>query len=82
MKQKSNYVLVDSWFSKDFIHDMRGIKNQMMHVICAVRKDWGEYIYQGRKMNAKELFKVLKNKGKEKTVSQAQHALFRSNRLL
>jgi hypothetical protein len=64
---KANYVLVDSWFpSKDFIRSMREIKNEMMHVICAVRKDWRKYTYQGQKINAKELLKVLKSEGKEK----------------
>jgi len=64
---KANYVLVDSWFpSKDFIRSVRGIKQGMMHVICAVRKDWRKYSYNGENMNAKELLKTLKKEGKEK----------------
>lgn len=64
---KANDVLVDSWFpSKAFIGSVRGIQNRMMHVICAVRKDWRKYTYRGQKVNAKELLKILKSEGKEK----------------
>lgn len=64
---KANYVLVDSWFpSKDFIQSVRNMKQGMMHVICAVRKDFRKYTYNGEKLNAKELLKNLKKDGKEK----------------
>ncbi|QQK74857.1 transposase [Salicibibacter cibarius] len=64
---KAKYVLVDSWFaSKDFIRTCRGVKDGAMHVICAVRKDWRKYRYQGKDMHAKELLKTLKSEGKEK----------------
>jgi hypothetical protein len=64
---KARYVLVDSWFSsKGFIQSVRNIKNGMMHVICAVRKDKRKYTYQGKAMNAKELLNTLKNENKEK----------------
>jgi hypothetical protein len=60
-------VLVDSWFSsKDFISTVRGIKNGAMHVICAVRRDFRKYGYNGEELNAKQLLKVLKKEGKEK----------------
>jgi hypothetical protein len=44
---KANYVLVDSWFpSKDFIRSVRNMKQGMMHVVCAVRKDFRKYTYK------------------------------------
>lgn len=64
---KANYVLVDSWFSsKGFIQSMREIKNQALHVICAVRKDKRNYTYNGSKLNAKQLLSTLKKEGKER----------------
>lgn len=64
---KSNYVLVDSWFpSKDFIRTVRNIKQGMMHVVCAMRKDFRKYTHNGELLNAKELLKTLKKEGKEK----------------
>lgn len=64
---KARYVLVDSWFpSKDFIRTVRGMKNRTMHVICAVRKDWRKYRYEGKSLNGKELLKTLKDEQKEK----------------
>ncbi|MDF0725764.1 transposase [Cytobacillus sp. S13-E01] len=64
---KAKYVLVDSWFSsKDFISTVRGIKNGSLHVICAVRRDFRKYGYNGEELNAKEILKVLKKEGKEK----------------
>jgi len=45
---KANYVLVDSWFpSKDFIQSVRSMKQGMMHVVCAMRKDFRKYAYNG-----------------------------------
>lgn len=64
---QAHYVLVDSWFpSKDFIRAVREIKQGMMHVVCAMRKDFRKYTYNDEQLNAKELLKVLKREGKEK----------------
>ncbi|WP_312753941.1 IS4 family transposase [Rummeliibacillus suwonensis] len=64
---KAKYVLVDSWFSsKGFIQSMIEIKSQALHIICAVRKDKRNYIYNGSKLNAKQLLSTLKKEGKEK----------------
>lgn len=64
---KANYVLVDSWFpSKGFISTVRGIKNGAMHVICAMKKDFRKYTYNGQELNAKKLLKTLQTEGKEK----------------
>ncbi len=64
---KANYVLVDSWFgSKGFIQSIRQIKNKGMHIICGVRKDKRQYIYRGKKLNAKQLLSTLRQEGKEK----------------
>ncbi|MEI3614912.1 hypothetical protein SPD89_22025 [Pseudogracilibacillus sp. SO30301A] len=59
--------LVNSWFpSKDFISAVREIRDGVMHVICAMRKDKRLYEYNGEEMNAKALLKVLKKERKEK----------------
>lgn len=64
---RAKYVLVDSWFpSKGIISTVRGIKDGAMHVICAVKRDFRKYSYNGEELNAKELFKVLKKEKKEK----------------
>jgi hypothetical protein len=64
---KAKYVLVDSWFSsKGFISTIRGIKDGALHVICAMKKDFRKYVYNGKEMNAKQLLVALKKEGKEK----------------
>ena len=64
---RANYVLVDSWFSsKGFISTVRGIKNGALHVICAMKKDFRKYTYNGQELNAKELLKTLQAAGEEK----------------
>lgn len=64
---QANYVLVDSWFSsKGFLSTVRGIKDGALHVICAMKKDFRKYDYNGNEMNAKQLLKTLKKEGKEK----------------
>ncbi|MFZ3591903.1 IS4 family transposase, partial [Bacillus sp. DJP31] len=64
---QANYVLVDSWFpSKGFISTVRGIKNGALHLICAMKKDFRKYTYNGQELNAKQLLKALQNEGKEK----------------
>lgn len=64
---KANYILVDSWFSsKGFISTVRGIKNGTMHVICAMKKDFRKYTYNGQELNAKELLKTLQMERIEK----------------
>ncbi|WP_255259811.1 transposase [Lentibacillus sp. CBA3610] len=74
---RAKYVLVDSWFpSKDFLSTVRDIKNGAMHVICAVRRDFRKYSYNGEELNAKELFKVLKKEKKEKRCRKKNFALF------
>lgn len=37
-----------------------------MHVICAMKKDFRKYTYNGQELNAKELLKTLQAEGKEK----------------
>ena len=52
----AKYVLVDSWFGgKEFIKAVREIKNGAIHVICGIRKDKRNYLYDGCIMNAKQL---------------------------
>jgi hypothetical protein len=64
---KAKYVLVDSWFgSKGFIVSVRQIKDKAMHIICGVRKDKRQYIYNDEKLNAKQLLAKLRKEQKEK----------------
>lgn len=37
-----------------------------MHVICAMKKDFRKYTYNGQELNAKKLLKTLQTEGKEK----------------
>ena len=44
----AKYVLVDSWFSsEDFIKTIRNIKDGVIHVVCAIKRDKRNYEYQG-----------------------------------
>lgn len=64
---RAKYVLVDSWFSsKEFILTARESAQESMHVICGVRKDKRNYIYNEKSLNAQQLLTVLKQEGKEK----------------
>lgn len=64
---RANYVLVDSWFSsKEFIQTVRGMGKKPIHIICGIRKDKRNYIYQGNSLNAKQLLLTLKSESKEK----------------
>ena len=64
---QAKYVLVDSWFSsKGFISTVREMKDGAFHVICAMKKDFRKYNYNGQELNAKQLLKILQNEGKEK----------------
>ena len=64
---RANYILVDSWFSsKEFIQTAREIGKKPMHIICGVRKDKRNYIYQGNTLNAKKILSTLKSECKEK----------------
>ena len=60
----AHYVLADSRFgSKGFIPAIRQIKNGALHVVCGVRKDQRQYLYQENKVNAKALLATLKKVG-------------------
>jgi len=64
---RAKYVLTDSWFSsKGFIQAMRQIKNHALHVVCGVRKDKRQYLYRGKKLDAKALHATLKKEGDAK----------------
>lgn len=64
---RAKYVLVDSWFSsKEFIQTALNLAQNSMHVICGIRKDKRNYIYNGESLNAKQLLAILKKRGKEK----------------
>jgi hypothetical protein len=63
----AKYVLVDSWFGgKEFIKAVREIKNGAIHVICGIRKDKRNYLYDGCIMNAKQLIMKLRQAGTQK----------------
>lgn len=63
----AKYVLVDSWFSsKEFIKSIRQIKHGVMHVICGIKKDKRNYLFDGSKVNAKQLIVKLREAGAEK----------------
>jgi hypothetical protein len=64
---RAKYVLTDSWFSsKGFIQAMRQIKNYAPHVVCGVRRDQRQYLYQGERLNAKALLATLQKEGNAK----------------
>ncbi len=60
---RAKYVLVDSWFSsKEFILTVRESAPKSMHVICGIRKDKRNYVYNGISLNAKQLLSTLKKR--------------------
>lgn len=62
----AKYVLVDSWFSsEDFIKTIRNIKDGVIHMVCAIKRDKRNYEYQGEKVNFKQLVAKLKKEKKE-----------------
>lgn len=64
---RAKYVLTDSWFSsKGFIQAIRQIKDHTLHVVCGVRKDKRQYLYQGKKLDVKALYATVKKAGHAK----------------
>ncbi|SPF52611.1 transposase [Candidatus Desulfosporosinus infrequens] len=64
---RAKYVLVDSWFSShEFIQTIRGLGKNPMHLVCGVRQDRRNYLYNGNSLNASQLKLVLKSEGNEK----------------
>jgi hypothetical protein len=64
---RAKYVLVDSWFSsKELILTTQHLAQESMHVICGIRKDKRNYVYEEKVLNAKQLLKTLHKEGKEK----------------
>jgi len=60
----ADYVLCDAWFtSKEFIKQIREIKNGAMHIIAGIRNDKRHYGYSGQMLNAKQIIDLLKKKG-------------------
>ncbi len=64
---RAKYVLVDSWFSSHaFIKTVRVLGKNPMHLVCGVRQDKRNYLYNGNSLNASQLKPVLKSEGNEK----------------
>jgi hypothetical protein len=60
----TEYVLCDAWFtSKEFIQQIRGIKDGAMHLIAGIRKDKRHYGYGGQMFNAKQIIGLLRGTG-------------------
>ena len=69
-------MLTDSGFSnKGSIQAIRQIKSQALHVVCGVRKDKRQYLYQGKKFDVKALYATVKKEG-HAVWPNTQHPLF------
>jgi len=57
----ADYVLCDAWFtSKDFIQQIRGIKDGAIHIIAGIRNDKRHYGYGEQMLNANQIIGLLK----------------------
>jgi hypothetical protein len=60
----ADYVLCDAWFtSKEFIKQIRKIKNGTIHLIAGIRNDKRYYGYDEQMLNAKQIIAMLKKTG-------------------
>lgn len=58
---KFRYVLMDSWYcTHKMLCAVRSIRQNTVHVVCAVRKDKRNYNYLGKSLNANQLLMQLK----------------------
>ena len=60
----AKYLLMDKWFfGKDFIQEVRNIKNGAIHVITLLRKKETCFMVDGKKMSAKMLIQKKEREG-------------------
>ena len=57
-----DYVLMDKWFiSEDMIRVIRKLKNGVVHLIAACKKDKRKYSYRGKQLTAKQILALNKS---------------------
>ena len=58
------YLLMDKWFfGKDFLHDVRGIKDGAIHVVTLLKKKNTGFAVKGQKRSAQVLIDIAERKG-------------------